>query len=191
MDFDGRNLVAYHKSRQNPSLQVPVSRLPCHGQSQIIHSQGIATMMALMKEFKEFAMRGNVVDMAVGVIMGTAFGKIVNSIVADVLMPPIGYLVGGVDFKDLSYKLPEKKISIPDVQNPGQMAETTLEAVTINYGNFLQTCFDFVIIAFCVFMVIKLMNTVLKKKAAEPAPAAPPEDVVLLREIRDALKART
>ncbi len=138
--------------------------------------------MSLIKEFKEFAMRGNVVDLAVGVIMGTAFGKIVGALVNDVLMPPIGYLVGGVDFKDLKFKLTEA--NIPNPKDTSKM----LDAVAINYGNFLQTVFDFLIVAFCIFMMVKLMNTLMKKKEEAPAvPAETPADIKLLTEIRDAL----
>ena len=133
--------------------------------------------MSLVKEFKAFAMRGNVVDMAVGIVIGGAFGKIVSSFVADVIMPPIGILVGGVDFTDLVVTL--RKAS-------GEVA-----AVTLNYGKFLQSVVDFVIIAFAIFMVIKGMNALRKKEAAAPAPVAPPpptREEMLLTEIRDLLK---
>ena len=138
--------------------------------------------MGLIQEFKDFAMRGNVVDLAVGVIMGSAFGKIVGSLVSDVLMPPIGYLVGGVDFKDLKFPLTDAKI--PDPKDPTKM----LDAVSVNYGLFLQTVFDFLIVAYCIFLMVKVMNTLMKKKAE--APKAPPEtsaEIKLLTEIRDAL----
>lgn len=128
-----------------------------------------------MSEFKSFAMRGNVVDMAVGIVIGGAFGKIVSSFVNDVLMPPIGMLMGGVDFSDLSVVLQEA------------VGETA--AVTLNYGSFIQTVVDFIIIAFAIFMVIKAMNNMKKKE--EEAPAAPPKpsaEVELLTEIRDSLK---
>lgn len=128
--------------------------------------------MSLIKEFKEFAMRGNVVDLAVGVIIGGAFGKITTSLVSDVLMPPIGMAMGKVDFKDLKLTL--------------KAAEGAATAVTINYGAFLNTIIDFVIVAFALFLVIKTMNRLKKKEAA--APAAPAADVVLLTEIRDLLK---
>ena len=131
--------------------------------------------MSMMSEFKEFAMRGNVVDMAVGIIIGAAFGKIVSSFVADVVMPPIGVLVGGVDFTNLAITIQE--------------ATADAEAVTIKYGAFLQTVFDFLIIAFAIFMAIKFMNSLKKKE--EEAPAAPPEpstEEKLLTEIRDLLK---
>jgi len=131
--------------------------------------------MGMMSEFKSFAMRGNVVDMAVGIVIGGAFGKIVSSFVSDVLMPPIGLMMGGVDFADLSIVL--------------QAASEGAEAVTLNYGSFIQTVVDFVIIAFAIFMVIKAMNN-LKKKEEEkpPAPPAPSAEVELLTEIRDSLK---
>ena len=133
--------------------------------------------MGMMSEFKSFAMRGNVVDMAVGIVIGGAFGKIVSSFVADVLMPPIGLLLGNVDFSDLAVTL--------------KAAEEGIEAVTVRYGVFIQTVVDFIIIAFAIFMVIKLMNAAKKKE--EEAPKAPPEpskEEVLLTEIRDALRSR-
>jgi large conductance mechanosensitive channel len=131
--------------------------------------------MSMMSEFKSFAMRGNVIDMAVGIVIGGAFGKIVSSFVNDVLMPPIGILVGGMDFKDLAIVLKE--------------ASGDVAAVTINYGSFIQTVLDFIIIAFAIFMVVKAMNNLKKKE--EEAPAAPPKpsaEVELLTEIRDSLK---
>ncbi len=137
--------------------------------------------MSLIKEFKAFAMRGNVVDLAVGVIMGGAFGKIVSSLVADVLMPPVGYLVGGVDFTSLSINLPQ----VADPKNPGKF----LPEAAVKYGSFLQSTFDFLIVAFCIFMMVKLMNKLMTKPAEAPAaPAAPPADILLLTEIRDLLK---
>ena len=132
--------------------------------------------MGMVSEFKDFAMRGNVVDMAVGIVIGGAFGKIVSSFVADVLMPPIGLLLGGVDFTDLKVQLAEKT------------AEAA--AVTLNYGAFIQTIVDFLIIAFAIFMVVKAMNSL--KQEEEAAPEAPPEpskEEVLLTEIRDALRS--
>ena len=146
--------------------------------------------MGLISKFKEFAMKGNVVDLAVGLVVGTAFGKIVTSLVNDVIMPPIGMLVGGVSFTDLKLALGKSE--------PRVLADGTTEAakdVFINYGNFLQTAFDFLIVAAAVFAVIKIMNTAKarfeKQEAAAPeAPVAPSEDVLLLREIRDVLKAR-
>ncbi|MBU0729878.1 MAG: large-conductance mechanosensitive channel protein MscL [Proteobacteria bacterium] len=128
----------------------------------------------MMQEFKTFAMRGNVVDMAVGIIIGGAFGKIVSSFVADVIMPPIGLLIGGVDFSKLTVII--------------QAAAGDVAAVTINYGKFIQTVLDFLIIAFAIFMVIKGMNTLKKKEEAAPAPPpAPSKEETLLTEIRDAL----
>ena len=115
--------------------------------------------MGLVKEFKEFAVKGNVADMAVGIIIGAAFGKIVASLVNDIIMPPLGILIGGVDFKNLKYIL--KDASIDAAGNP-------VEAVSINYGAFIQTTFDFLIIAFAIFMVIKFMNNLKKKEEAAP-----------------------
>jgi len=131
--------------------------------------------MSMMKEFKEFAMRGNVVDLAVGVIIGSAFGKIVSSFVADVIMPPIGILLGGVDFSKLAFTL---KGGLEGV-----------EPVLLKYGMFINTVIDFLIIAFVIFMVVKGMNSMKKKEVEAPAsPPAPPADVQLLTEIRDLLK---
>ncbi|MDP3436183.1 MAG: large-conductance mechanosensitive channel protein MscL [Bacteroidales bacterium] len=139
--------------------------------------------MKLLDEFKQFAMRGNVVDMAVGIIIGGAFGKIVSSFVSDVIMPPLGILIGGVRFTDLSITLKQQVIDAAGaVINP---------AVTINYGNFIQVVFDFIIIAFAIFSMIKIMNNLNRKKVEEQTPAtppAPPADIQLLTEIRDLLK---
>lgn len=139
--------------------------------------------MGMVKEFKEFAMRGNVMDMAVGIIIGGAFGKIISSFVADVLMPPIGVLLGGTDFTGLKIILKDKVMEADKV---------ITEAVTINYGNFIQVTIDFLIIAFAIFMMIKMMNSMNKKKVSTPAaPAPPPEpsnEEKLLMEIRDLLK---
>ncbi len=133
--------------------------------------------MSMMSEFKEFAMKGSVVDLAVGVIIGGAFGKIVASFVGDVLMPPIGMILGGVDFKSLAITL--------------TATEGKTAAVMINYGNFTQTVVDFAIIAFVIFMVIRAMNSMKRKEEAAPAPApAPTTQEVLLTEIRDALRAK-
>jgi len=137
--------------------------------------------MGFVKEFKEFAMRGNVMDMAVGVIIGGAFGKIVTSLVNDVIMPPIGWIIGGINFTDLTLKLPVNPLT-PD-QDP----------VTINYGTFLQTTLDFLIVAFCIFLLIKGINKLSKKKEEPaPAPEAPkgPTQEELLAEIRDLLKQK-
>ncbi len=135
--------------------------------------------MSLLQEFKEFAMRGNVVDMAVGVVMGAAFGKIVSSLVANVFTPPIGYLTNGVKFEDLKYEFP--KVTAGDV---------TFDPVTIDYGKFLQATFDFLIVAICVFAMVKVMNTLMRKKAAAPKPPEPTPSEKLLTEIRDLLKAK-
>lgn len=133
--------------------------------------------MGMLKEFKEFAVKGNVVDMAVGIIIGGAFGKIITSLVGDVIMPPIGVALGGVDFSNLSIIVQEAIDKQP--------------AVVISYGKFLQTIIDFTIIAFVIFMAIKGINS-LKRKEAEvaAAPAAPPNQEVLLAEIRDLLKKK-
>mgnify|MGYP004445378801 FL=1 len=148
------------------------------------------TMANFLQEFKDFAMKGNVVDMAVGVIIGGAFGKIVSSIVADIIMPPIGLLVGGVNFTDLKW---EMKPAVPEVVNEaGEVTQAAIDAVTLNYGNFLQTTFDFIIIAFSIFCIIKLITRLSKKKEEEPAapePAPEPSaEEKLLTEIRDLLK---
>ena len=137
--------------------------------------------MSVLKEFRDFAMRGNVVDLAVGVIIGGAFGKIVSSIVTDIIMPPIGLAVGGVDFKDLKFVLKDGSVD---------EAGTAIAEVAIGYGNFIQTVFDFTIVAFCIFMLIKVMNNLKKKDeaASAPAPAGPTKDQELLMEIRDLLK---
>jgi large conductance mechanosensitive channel len=141
--------------------------------------------MKVLKEFKDFAMRGNVIDLAVGVIIGGAFGKIVASLVADVIMPPIGLLVGGVRFTDLKWEMKAAEI-VDGVEN--------VAAVTLNYGNFLQVTFDFIIVAFAIFMFIKGMNRLNKKKeeapAAPVAPPAPSKEEQLLTEIRDLLKEK-
>lgn len=143
-------------------------------------------MGKFLNEFKEFAVKGNAVDMAVGVIIGGAFGKIVTSVVNDIIMPPIGWFIGGVKFTDLKFTLPQVEI-----------VGNELEPVTVNYGNFLQTIFDFIIIAFCVFMLVKGINSLTKKiakdKAAQQAPPAPPvpsAEEKLLTEIRDLLKEK-
>ena len=140
---------------------------------------------SFLQEFKAFAMKGNVVDMAVGVIIGGAFGKIVCSVVGDVIMPPLGLLIGGVNFTDLKW-----------VMKPAEVVDgKEIAAVTLNYGNFLQATFDFLIIAFSIFMFIKLITKLTEKKKAEtpaapPAPPAPSKEEVLLSEIRDILKEK-
>jgi len=124
--------------------------------------------MGIVKEFREFAIKGNVVDLAVGVIIGAAFGKIVGSLVEDVVMPVIGSLMGGLDFSGLAFKV---------------------GSATLRYGKFVQTCLDFLIIAWAIFLIVKLVNR-LKREEAKPAPAAPPRQEALLEEIRDLLKAK-
>jgi len=131
--------------------------------------------VSMMSEFKSFAMKGNVMDMAVGIIMGGAFGKIVASFVNDVLMPPIGMMLGGVDFTNLAVTMKQATAEAP--------------AVTLKYGAFVQTVVDFLIIAFAIFMMVKWMNTLKKKEAEAPAaPPAPTKEEVLLTEIRDLLR---
>jgi len=133
--------------------------------------------MLILQEFREFAVKGNVVDMAVGIIIGAAFGKIVSSFVGDVIMPPLGILIGGINFIDLAFILKDAVGETP--------------AVTLNYGRFIQTLVDFTIVAFAIFIMVKGINT-MKKKAAEatPVPPAPTREEQLLAEIRDILKQR-
>ncbi len=136
--------------------------------------------MGFVKEFKEFAMRGNVLDMAIGIVIGGAFGKIVSSFVADLITPPLGLLIGGVNFSDLKIVLKQAVMQGEEVISP---------EVAFSYGNFIQVVFDFLIIAFAIFMLLKAVNKFKKKKEEAPeAPAAPPADVQLLTEIRDLLK---
>ena len=138
----------------------------------------------MLKEFKNFAMRGNVIDMAVGIIVGASFGTIVKSLVDDVIMPPIGLLLGNVDFSDLFIVLKEGATAAPYATVE---AAKEAGAVTLNYGMFINNVVSFLIVAFAVFLLIRAINRM--QKPAEPAPpAATPEDVLLLREIRDALK---
>jgi large conductance mechanosensitive channel len=140
----------------------------------------------MLKEFREFAMRGNVVDLAVGVIIGAAFGKIVDSLVRDVVMPPIGLILGKVDFSNLFFVLREGAQSGPYLSVD---AAQKAGAVTLNYGVFINVMISFIIVAWAVFLMIKLMNRLKREEIAAPsAPLAPSEDVVLLREIRDLLK---
>jgi large conductance mechanosensitive channel len=140
--------------------------------------------MGILKEFKDFAMRGNVVDLAVGIIIGGAFGKIVTSMVNDVLMPPIGKLMGNVDFSNMFYSLDSAKTA--GITSLVKAKETG--AAIIAYGSFINAIIDFMIVAFCIFLLVKAMNSMKAKAAAAPAPpAAPPADVALLREIRDLL----
>lgn len=141
--------------------------------------------MKLIDEFKAFAMRGNVVDMAVGIIIGAAFGRIVSSFVADIIMPPIGLLLGGVDFSDLKAVLKD-----PVMDAAGNVVT---QAVSVNYGNFIQIVVDFLIIAFAVFMVVKALNTLKRKEAVAPEEVptpVPSKEELVLREIRDILKSR-
>lgn len=133
--------------------------------------------MSMLQEFKAFAMRGNVMDMAVGIVIGGAFGKIVSSLVSDVIMPPIGLITGGIDFSKMKVVLKAADDSDP---------KHKIAEVALNYGSFINTVITFIIVAFAIFMVIKLMNRMQKKQ--EEAPAAPPADVALLTEIRDLLK---
>lgn len=136
--------------------------------------------MGFVKEFKEFAMRGNVLDMAVGIVIGGAFGKIVSSFVADLMTPLLGLLIGGVNFSDLKIVLKQAVMQGEEVISP---------EVAFSYGNFIQVIFDFLIIAFAIFMLLKAVNKFKRKKEEAPeAPAAPPADVQLLTEIRDLLK---
>jgi len=139
--------------------------------------------MGMVKEFKEFAVKGNVVDMAVGIIIGGAFGTIVKSLVSDVIMPPIGLMLGGVDFTDLFVVLKGEGafVTLADAAAAG--------AVTINYGLFINNVISFLIVAFAVFLLVKSINKLKRQEeAAPPPPAVTPEDIVLLREIRDSLK---
>ena len=130
--------------------------------------------MGMVSEFKQFAIKGNMVDMAVGIIIGAAFGKIVSSLVKDVIMPPLGLAIGGVDFSDLAVVLKE--------------ATDEAAAVTINYGVFIQTIIDFLIVALAIFVAVKVINSMKRKEEEKPAePPKPSEEVVLLREIRDSL----
>jgi large conductance mechanosensitive channel len=149
----------------------PAMRLQCNRP----HFPEGTVVMKIVHEFRQFIQRGNVIDLAVGVIMGTAFTKIVNSLVADIIMPPIGYLIGGVEFTDLKLRLPPLKI-----------LNEELAPATVNYGTFIQNSLNFLIIAFCVFLIVKGMNVLSKK----PDPAPPPLTVSekLLTEIRDMLK---
>jgi len=132
--------------------------------------------MSMLSEFKAFAVKGNMVDMAVGIIIGAAFGKIVSSLVNDIIMPPLGLAIGGVDFSDLAVVLKEA-------------ASEELAAVTLNYGAFLQNVIDFLIVAMAIFVAVKAINRMQRKEDEQPpAPPEPSEEVLLLREIRDALK---
>ena len=134
--------------------------------------------MSILSEFREFALKGSVVDLAIGVIIGAAFNGIVQSFVNDLVMPPIGWLTGGLDFSDLVLTLPRSPLAPPDA-----------ELVTINYGKFITTLISFFIVAWAIFLVVKAINRMKRKQEAAPAPAELPADVKLLTEIRDLLKA--
>ncbi len=158
--------------------------------------------MAFFKEFKEFALKGNVMDMAVGVIIGGAFGKIVSSLVNDILMPPIGALIGNTDFSQLRVDLSKlRDMTSGAMQSVGGLvgadgnviAQAAPEPIYWNYGAFIQQCVDFAILAFCVFLMVKLMNRLMRKKKqpeAAPQPPVPSKEELLLTEIRDLLKER-
>lgn len=133
--------------------------------------------MGMLTEFKDFAMRGNVIDLAVGVVIGAAFGKIVTALVEKIIMPPLGWLIGRVDFSEMAWTLAPARVAADGTEIP---------AVVIGYGDFLNTLVQFVIVAFAIFMLIKVINRLARKKEAEPA--APKEEILLLREIRDNLK---
>ena len=146
--------------------------------------------MSIIKEFKEFAMKGNVVDLAVGVIIGVAFGKVVTSVVNDIIMPPIGKAMGGVNFTDLFLNLDPSKLAKDGsvIKSLAQAKEAG--AAVIAYGSFINTVIDFTIVAFCIFMIVKAMNYLKKPSPAAAAPAEPTREEKLLGEIRDILKAR-
>ena len=142
--------------------------------------------MAIIKEFKEFAMRGNVIDMAVGVVIGAAFGKIISSLVDDIIMPLVGVATGGINFTDYKWVIQQAVID-------GSTQEVLKPEVTMNWGSWIQTIVDFLIVAFCIFLAIKAINQLKRKKDEEPAPEAPAEptkEEVLLTEIRDLLKEK-
>ena len=137
--------------------------------------------MPIIKEFKDFATKGNVVDLAVGIIIGGAFGKIVSSVVTDIIMPPLGLLIGGVNFTDIKFTMKDAVIDAT--------GKVTSQAVTLNFGNFIQVIFDFLIVAFAIFMLIKALNRMQKKKEEAPViPSSPTKEEILLTEIRDLLK---
>ncbi len=144
--------------------------------------------MSIVKEFKEFSMGSNIVDMAIGIIIGSAFGKIVSSIVNDVLMPPLGLALGKIDFKD--FKLVLQKAA-PAVTDGSQVVKQAVSEVAIKYGMFVQTTIDFLIVAFCIFLAIKVINRLKKKNEEKPvAPASPSKEEILLTEIRDLLREK-
>lgn len=148
--------------------------------------------MSLLKEFKEFAMKGNVVDLAVGVIIGVAFGKVVTSAVNDIIMPPIGKVMGGVNFSDLFLNLDPSKLGKDGSAIKSLAQAKEAGAAVIAYGSFVNTVIDFTIVAFCIFIVVKVMNSLKKKPApTAPPPLEPTREEKLLAEIRDILKARS
>ena len=162
---------------QRESSGIPEFYNPNQGLAEVLNLEE-ELIMGMMKEFKEFAVKGNVIDMAVGIIIGAAFGKIVSSFVGDVIMPPIGVLIGGIDFTNLALTIKQASGDIP--------------AVVISYGKFIQTVVDFAIVAFAIFIAVKGINSLKRKKEEEPqAPPAPAAQEVLLGEIRDLLKARS
>jgi large conductance mechanosensitive channel len=141
-------------------------------------------IMGMIDEFREFAVKGNAIDLAIGVVLGGAFGKIVTSVVDDLIMPPIGLLLGGVDFSNLF-------INLGDRDYPTLAQAKAAGAPTLNYGNFLQTIVNFLLVALVLFFLVRVLNRLRRTKEAAPAaPPAPPEEVVLLREIRDSLQRR-
>ena len=149
-------------------------------QLRLSHS-GSQTLSGIWKEFKEFALRGNVIDLAVAFIMGQEFNKIVNSLVKDVIMPPIGYFIGGIDFTLF-------KLTLPQLHHP--ITGAPLPETTIQFGSFIQTVFSFTIVAIAVFTLVKAMNQIRRKEEQPPKPPEPPADVKLLTEIRDLLAKR-
>jgi large conductance mechanosensitive channel len=137
--------------------------------------------VGILQEFKKFAMRGNVIDLAIGIIIGGAFGKIISSVVADIIMPPIGLLVGGINFTDIKIKMKDAVLD--------STGKILADPVTLNLGNFIQAVFDFTIVAFAIFMLVKFMNKLSTKPEEKPVvPPAPSKEVILLSEIRDLLK---
>ncbi|MGH7739713.1 MAG: large-conductance mechanosensitive channel protein MscL [bacterium] len=137
--------------------------------------------MSMLKDFKSFALKGNMLDLAVGVVIGGAFGKVVSSIVSDLIMPPIGFLIGGINFTDIKWTL---RAAIPD----SLTGKTKIPAITINVGNFIQTAVDFTLIAFSVFILVKLLSSLHRKEEIAAVPPAPSDETKLLTEIRDLLK---
>ncbi len=145
-------------------------------------------MAKILNEFKEFALKGNVMDMAVGVIVGGAFGKIVTSVVSDVIMPPLAMLLGNVNFADMKWVL---KPGTPEVvDKSGNVVVEAVEAISLNYGAFVQNCIDFLVIAICIFFMVKGINRLSRKKKEEPQPTEPSAEEKLLTEIRDLLKEK-